>query len=60
MNSTKNAKYVWYCPKQLYTYCYTKLRNGMRISSDAWWLFVRLCGIDAVDQMMAEPDFYPA
>ncbi len=47
-------------PRQLTTYCYTKLRNGIRISSDAWWLFVRLCGIEVVDAMMMEPEFYPA
>ena len=59
MNTTSTA-YTWHCPRQLTTYCYTKLRNGIRISGDVWWFFVHLCGIDAVDAMMLEPEFYPA
>ena len=47
----------WHCPSQLTTHPVSVLRNGIRISSDVWWLFVHLCGIDSVDAMMAEPEF---
>ncbi len=56
MITTKTAHH-WHAPRQLTTYCHTRLRNGIRISSDVWWLFVHLCGIDAVDSMMMEPEF---
>lgn len=57
---TISARKWTYSSKQLTTHCDTLLRNGIKISGDAWWLFVHLCGIDAVEEMMAEPDFYPA
>ena len=47
----------WHCPNQLTTHPVSVLRNGIRISSEVWWLFVHLCGFDAVDKMMAEPEF---
>ena len=53
----KSTRYVLHHHNQWGTYPVNVLRNGIRISSQVWWVFVRLCGIDAIDQMMMEPEF---
>lgn len=56
MYTTANA--ITVCPNQIITRPVFQLCNGIRISSEVWWLFVHLCGYNAVDQMMLEPDWF--